>query len=91
VSLPLARSYVHGLDLTFRWGRGDGFLDVLRGCQDGYELTGLVERVRVDSRGWVDTAEVYRVVNAWIARNRPQWHSTYGHVPLKGVPAVKQP
>lgn len=83
MSLPLARSYVQSLDLTFRWGRGDGYLDVLRGHRQGYDDTGLIERVPVDRCGWVDTADVYRVANAWLARNRPDWHRTYGHIPLK--------
>ena len=81
MGLPRANIYLPGLDLTFRWGRGDGFMVVRAGMHPLNDSeSNLVERVAVDQRGWTDNQDLYKAIDRYVRERHPEWHRVHGPI-----------
>ncbi|HWE91072.1 MAG TPA: hypothetical protein VG317_16555 [Pseudonocardiaceae bacterium] len=77
---PKAQVYVPGLDVTFRWGRGDGFMLVLRGKRAFSDEGPVVARPPVDSGGWVDNRDLHTVIDRYVREHYADWHRGNGPI-----------
>ncbi|HEX7659181.1 MAG TPA: hypothetical protein VF444_06825 [Pseudonocardiaceae bacterium] len=77
---PKAQVYVPGLDITFRWGRGDGFMVILRGKRAFADEGPVVGKAPVDAMGWMDNRDLYATVDRYVRDHHPEWHRANGPV-----------
>jgi hypothetical protein len=72
--------YVPGLDITFRWGRGDGFMVLLRGRRAFSDEGPVVAKTAVDAGGWVDNRDLHAVIDRYIREHYTEWHRANGPI-----------
>lgn len=74
---PISWYRLAELGVSFRWVRGDAFMDILAGnWRDNRELP-LVERVATRST-WVDNRDVFAEINRAIGARWPEWQRKHG-------------
>jgi hypothetical protein len=71
---------VPGLDVTFRWGRGDGFMLVLRGKRALSDDGPVVAKTSVDASGWVDNPDLHAVIDRSVREYYADWHRGNGPI-----------
>lgn len=77
---PRAQVYVSWIDVTFRWGRGDGYMELLRGKRAFADEGPVIAKTAVNPAGWVDNSDLYATVDRYVRENYADQHRAHGPV-----------